>query len=304
MTAAASSLATSDLRDVDPARNPTPSLGAVAREQFTALGLALRPEMLALAGLMAVVGTLAVIAAGTDGKADFDLLDFVFPAFVLGLVAPLGVWKGEGPSRRSYLWSMPVPRPAQTLIRVGTGWLWVMLVVAVYLAWGMSVPLLTGGHIVLSDAWELALLEGAPAGTLIRDLGWHGHAWMWLLPFAGATVAYGAGSILPIASDHPWRWVAGLIMASFIVAAVREVGGDAGGGFDEAVWKLFYGEYGFMKLVTGSDLELLPPPDAGGVKGAMWSSTPDPRGWLTAVALWGAAPVVAVIGLAFRHQER
>jgi hypothetical protein len=301
MTASASTPAAADLREVDPGRNPTPSLGAVAREQLTAVGLALRPEMLALAGLMAVVGTLAVIAAGTDGKADFDLLDFVFPAFILGLIAPLGVWKGEGPSRRGYLWSMPVPRRALTLIRVGTGLPWLMLMVAVYLAWGMSVPLLTGGHIVLSEAWELALLEGAPAGTLIRDLGWHGHAWMWLLPFVGATVGYVAGSILPIATDHPWRWVAGLIMAAFLVVAVREVGGDFG--LDDAVWKLVYGEYCFMKLTTGSDLEMVPPPE-GGVNGAMWSSTPDPRGWLTAVALWAAAPAVAVLGLAFRHQER
>lgn len=279
-------------------------LGRLAREQFTATGIALRPEMIAMTALLCVVGGMALIIHGRGGgKADFDLLDFVYPALLLGALASLGVWKNEGPSRRAYMWAMPVPRSAQTLLRVAAGWGWVLLAVVAFLAWGISVALITGGHIVLSNAWELSLLEGTSAGTVVRDFGWHGHPWMWLLPFVGATVAYLAGSFLAVASDHPWRWIGALALASMLVVALGEAGGTVGP-LTDALNTLMNGAHGILKLLSGSALEshTLIVEGRGEVK--LWRHTPHLRGWLQTAILWGFPPLAAVVALSFRHQER
>lgn len=71
--------------------------------------------------------------------------------FIVGMLALLGgvvwavmVWHGEGPSRRSYHWSLPVSRPVHDLVRVGLGAAYLVGICAVLAGVGAVADSLNG----------------------------------------------------------------------------------------------------------------------------------------------------------------
>ncbi|MDQ6925818.1 MAG: hypothetical protein M3154_06245, partial [Candidatus Eremiobacteraeota bacterium] len=169
----------------------TPRARTVAIEQLRAVGVALRGGgiafLLALAAGFAFTVAMTLYYAGTPNMS----LAFTFapsmsaPTLVIALLLPFGVWRSEEPSQRAYHWSMPVPWSGHALAKLAGGWVWMMLAVAIYLAWfvllGAVVHLITGEPLRLGEA----------------------AAWWWLLPFTAATASYLFGSIALIGSNHP-----------------------------------------------------------------------------------------------------
>lgn len=282
--------------------HPVPSRGAVARENLRAVGQSVRLEIAAvLVLLLGLLVLMATLAPQGPGGVDYDVADMTWPVVLLGLFAPLAVWKHEEPSRRAYLWSLPVDRARHTLVRVWSGWAWLMALVATYVVWAMAVALVTGGHVVINRDWEALLLRELPPGSRIRDLTLAGHAWLWLTPFAGATTMYLFGTVVALLSNYPLRVFAGAWFALMVVMGVA----DAGGGvMDQMVERVgahvILGRYGFITHSTGviswrdgptDVLDGLPDPADGGT-------------WAVATLLWMGVGLAGVVLAARRYQER
>jgi hypothetical protein len=265
---------------VNPSSAPAaPRWPRVMREQFRTTGLAVRGEVLLVSTLLAVV-TLLTLSYHARGEAsgNFKLTDTGILAVVLGLFAPMAVWKGEAPARRSYLWAMPLDRSRHTLVKVFSGWAWLMALVAMLLLWELATPLLTGGGVGSG--------VGAPHGF---DLTLGGQPWMWLVPFTGATVASLAGSVVVISSDHPWRWFAGATLGVLLASLANVVA------VPRILFLTLFGRYGLQALLTGT---------ADRVTAAGAELVPDPRGWAVATLIWTGLALGGVLVAAHRYQER
>lgn len=273
--------------------HPLPSPGIVAREALRTVGQSVRLEIGAVLLLLLVV--MAVVAPREPGGADYSVAEMTWPVVILSIFAPLAVWKHEEPSRRAYLWSLPVDRARHTLVRVWSGWAWLMALVAVYVVWGMAVAVVSGGNIVINEGWETLLLRELPPGSRIRDLTLAGHPWVWLTPFAGATTMYLAGSIVALLSNYPLRVFAGAWFGVMVVMGMADV---SGGLVDQVVERagsqVILGRYGLLTHTTGvishGQATLAGQVNAGA--------------WAVATLLWTAPALAGVFLAARRYQER
>ncbi len=189
--------------------HPTPSTRTVAIEQFRAVGVAVRREGYFYVGALVLFAVLAISAAvrattmhhgGNDMGVGFSATGAI-PIIMVALLAPFAVWRSEDPARRAYHWSMPVARGPHTLLKLLSGWAWLMLAAIVYLLF-----------IVL-----LATIVPAISGQAMR-LG-DTAGWEWLVIFTGPTLAYLLISIAVIGSDHAWRWIGGVVFGYWILIA-------------------------------------------------------------------------------------
>lgn len=283
--------------------HPVPHRAAVAREALRAVGASVRLEMAAVVALMA--GLMAIILLGEAGAssrgADYDVAEMTWPVLLLGLFAPLAVWKSEEPARRAYMWSMPVDRFRHTLMKVASGWAWLMGLVALFVLWAISIPLLTGGHIVINPEWEAYMMRSRPAGSLIRDMTLAGHAWLWVVPFVTATVGYLVGTAIALVANYPLRVYAGVAFTLFVTMGVAE---SVDGTLEHVVNRIFQhamiGRFGLATQATGMLFRFDRPP----VPGSPVRDMPDLGAWLGATAVWGAAGLIATLLAARRYQER
>lgn len=289
--------------DAGGALHAAPRWAAVLRQQLRATGAAVRREA-AVAALLLLALSLPVVLthARTPGSAtDMQFAEVMLLAVLVGLFAPMAVWKGEEPSRRSYLWAMPVERSRHTLVKVLAGWAWLMAGVAAYVLWAVLVARLTRGELSLGDT-RLPLHPlpegGVPGPGDVFVHRWPVQGWQWLVPFVAATVAYLLGSIVVLASDHPWRWFAGITGAAVLVMGLGTAGAQ------QALTGLVEGRYGLELLATGGYSREVPvPTPAGGVAHA-GVFVPAPGAWRTAALLWTALALAGLLAAAFRRQER
>jgi hypothetical protein len=277
-----------------------PAWGAVARDALRTVGQSVRLEIGAV--LVLLVGLLVLMATVRPqgpGGADYDVADMTWPVVLLGLFAPLAVWKHDEPSRRAYLWSLPVDRAGHTLVRVWSGWAWLMALVATYVVWAMAVALVTGGHIVINRDVEALLLRELPPGSRIRDLTLGGHPWLWITPFVGATTMYLVGTVVALLSNYPLRVFAGLWFGLMVVMGVADA---SGGVMDQAVERvgaqLVLGRYGLITHSTG-----LVSHWKGGTNNGVWDQV-DGEAWIAATLLWTGTALAGVFLAARRYQER
>jgi hypothetical protein len=282
--------------------HPVPAWGAVAREALRTVGQSVRLEMAAvLVLLLGLLVLMATVAPQGPRGADYEVAEMVWPAVILGLFAPLAVWKHDEPSRRAYLWSLPVDRARHTLIRVWSGWAWLMAMVAAYVAWATVGALMTGGHIVINDDWEALLLRELPPGSRIRDLTLAGHPWLWLAPFAGATTMYLFGTVVALLSNYPLRVFAGAWFGLMVVMGLADA---SGGVMDQVVERVGVhvaaSRYGFVTHVTGIITRWDVPE---GVVNNLRDQV-DGGAWAFATLLWTGAALAGVIVAARRYQER
>lgn len=282
--------------------HPLPAPGAVAREALRTVGQSLRLEIGAvLVLLLGLLVLMATVRPQGPGGADYDVADMTWPVVLLSLFAPLAVWKHDEPSRRAYLWSMPVDRARHTLTRVWSGWAWLMALVAVYVVWAIGVALLTGGHVVINRDWETLLLRDLPAGSRIRDFSLAGHPWLWLTPFAGATTMYLLGTIVALLSNYPLRVFVGAWFGLMVVMGVADA---SGGGMEQVVERIasrvIISRYGLVTHATGvighgeGPMQRL-----GGLRDQV-----DAGVWAAATLLWMGSALAGVLLAARRHQER
>jgi hypothetical protein len=252
-----------------------PDPATVFREQVGTTGMSLRREMLALGGILGFVTTfiLAQWVRGRLGPGVELSPEGLAPLALLGFLAPLAVWKLDGPGRRGYLHAMPVDRVAHALSRVASGWVWLMAASAVYAGWLVGLSAATSG------------LEVSGRGT--------DAPWVWVAPYVGATVLYGFGSAIALVARHPWRWMAGGVVG-FAVVSTMASAMPALQPLVDLVQVLWSGRFGLFTVITGMI-------DHVWDYGERVRLIPDLPAWLASVAVWGTASLAAVLTAA-RHQ--
>ncbi|HEU0012063.1 MAG TPA: hypothetical protein VFQ45_00180 [Longimicrobium sp.] len=280
-----------------PASPRAPAWGAIAAEQVRAVGLGLRVELTLLALFLAGLTVLLNVTAYRTGeRINTDIPNVAIPLFMLALAAPLAIWKGEEPARRGYLWAMPVPRVEHSLAKVFAGWVWVMGIVVVMLLWVLAMAWATGGDLRLDRS--LGMLDGMPRGARVVAPAMEGYPWMWLVPFTGATVAYLAGSILALASNYPWRWIAGGVFAFMMTAMLMEMGGLM---IEELVEDVFRAA---ATVMLGTSDTVVSYVDARGAPLRAIQSAPDAARWAVSSLVALALALAGVLAAARRGEER
>jgi len=292
--------------------HPTPSPATVLREQFRAVGLALRIPILVAWGLLLLATLLAVADLRGAGMAiDFHPDQWLVPG-VTGLLLPLLLWPGEESFGAGFLWTLPVDRRRLALARVLAGWGWLMAAVALFVLWLLGLALLSGGSLlpretILVLPASYAPVPGGIDPAALRTAEWAATPWLWLFPFTGATGAYLLSSALLLGTRHPVRWLAGAALA---LLAANLVG--VAGGLDwlaslpaRLLGSLLGGPYGLDALLTGrtESLKVEALLTTGGTV-VVWRGLPDPGQSALATALWLAAGAIALGAAASRHRER
>lgn len=259
--------------------HPRPRWTGVAREQLlTVLGALRWQTVLGAAALAALTLVWAASRISSPGRPETVLFaELMIPLALIALFTPAEVWRGEQPSRRGYFWAMPVDRTRHTLLRVLGGWAWLMAAVAVFLLWMAAASWATGGTFSL----------GEPPVPV--------PAWRWLVPFAATTTLYLLGSIIPLASNYPWRWYGALALVSLLVAAL-------GADWSERVLHVLVpGPFGLETLLTGGGQAFADASVQGQVDTTRYASTP--AQWLSATALWMGVGLLGVIIAARLHRD-
>lgn len=267
--------------------HPVPERSAVVKEQIEAVSIALRNEQLVFLGTLAAIILLAIYGAlRSHGAHTNDTLEYgphaTIPMTLIALLLPFGVWRASDRARRAYDWTMPVAQSTHTIIRMLAGWLWLMIGVAIYLLVLVGVELM------------MVLIAGGSMAVTVP-------AWEWLVPFTSASIAYLLISIAVIGSEHPWRWIGGIIAAYLllllvfgaIVPELRELG--------RALQKVVDGYYGLTAAIFGNVQTRLPsvginPPVRPELIGRDNASY-----WLGATLIWGVLSIVGVWLAARRH---
>lgn len=132
-------------------------LRLVARRRLDVAGAAL-----VVAGLLVV--PLPIAGVGSPSAASLSAATAGAWAWILAL--PLvwpsaSAWRGEGPSARSYHWSLPVGRPVHQLLRLTAAGLLLLGAMATGLGLAWLAAGLTGGGVPLGDPLLLIRLGGA-----------------------------------------------------------------------------------------------------------------------------------------------
>ena len=291
--------------------HPTPHWQIALREQFHAVGLAVRREALVLGGLVVAFTGLAIWSylralGNPNHNVSFDFVPFVaLPLIFLGFLVPLSVWKGDEPFRRSYLWSMPTDRSRHTLLKSVNGWVWFMALIAAYLLWMLGLAAVTGSDIGVESStvfvgnWDA---PGEPSPEDFRRLRWVIPAWQWAVPFTAATIAYLLGSVVAIASDHPWRWFGGILIGMLLLTGVADAAELPW--LERATHGIFEGPYGLGTTFSGTREVAESYTNAAGQTVQRGMMRPVFGLWFGSTLLWLALGTAGVLAAAFRHQER
>ena len=272
---------------------------AVWVEQLRAVGLAIRREGV-LAALVLALGSLALIAFARlpvlqaivneeMGELVFDPGEppWGFFAVLAALLLPLVVWKGERRFGDHPLWSMPVDHRRHALLKVATGWVWLMAIVGAALGWVALTVLASGGSLGVSEVRLLVLdAGGAIAGTpgAVESVNWTTPWWEWAFPFTSATAAYLVASTLWLATARPVFWAAGLWVAGALVLGIGDVW-DVGW-FDRAA-ELVAWYAGGDSFTRG-----MPLPTGGR---EVWTLLPTAQMWMALSALWISVGLAGVL---------
>lgn len=270
--------------------HPTPSSRTIAIEQFRAVGLALRNEGIFFVCALVVLGALMIAGAvnfaqshqspGSHMGFRYDAAGAI-PMFLVGLLVPFGVWKSEDPSRRAYHWSMPVARGPHTVMKLMSGWAWLMIATVLYLLF------------IVVTASSVGMITGDPV--------WMGSApaWEWMVAFTAPTLGYLLTSVPVIGSDHPWRWIGGVLIGyGVLIAMLKSFGMDS---VATAINTISGGRYGLDAALFGSTREGQRGITVGITResvSALMMST-----WLVAMPLWIIASAAAATIASYRHRE-
>ena len=278
--------------------HPTPSDGTIATEEFRAVRLALRTEMIFFIAALLLFAALVIGSAirfvhtheepASRMGFRYDTAGAI-PMFLVGLLIPFGVWRSEDPSRRAYHWSMPVARGPHTIMKLLAGWGWLMIGTAVYLLFIVGIATAVGG------------ITGEPA--------WDGTtpAWAWIAAFTTPTIGYLLTSIAVIGSDHPWRWIGGILIGYGVLMGVFKSFGMED--LAIALKTISDGRLGIQTALFGTITDAARTMVVGGGGAAHQRMTIEMADslkmstWILAMPLWIIASAIAVTIASYRHRE-
>jgi hypothetical protein len=290
---------------------PLPRWAPIAREQFLVLSVALRREAIAFVLILLALSLLlgweyARAAARGQAPGQWTLVPFsYFAAVFIGVFAPVAIWKGDEPARRGYHWAMPVDSWRHSLVKASGGWIWMLAAVLVFAAWLTALGWLTGGEFGVQRAGNLGAeaIAAMPPADQARAT-WQAPGWQWITPLTGATVAYLFATALVLFSDHPWRWIVGLVTGLFVLMAFAGAAGPTW--MRTLLEQVVLGRWGLVPALTGG----VPVRETfewtsgrGTHSHTMDVLRPDLVAWIGATLLWlgiGAGLTM----LAARKQER
>ena len=293
-----------------------PSASGVLAEQLRVAGLALRGPGIA-AAIAAALGTLAISAEILRGDEviDFHPERWVLPG-VLGLVLPMGVWKGERRFDGGFLWALPVEHSRHARAKVTAGWIWLMAVVALFVLWQLALALASGGNVLgeqvvrVIDPGDVPINGGIDAAN-VQTMRWSPDPLLWLVPFTSATVTYAGASALMLGVRQPLRWVGGALLCVILLAGLADFIGQLANSprliFAPSVVAsaFFHGEYGLAAMLTGSrDLLHVQRMIPGGETVLVSKALPTVARWGGATLLWGGIVAAALLAAIARHRER
>ncbi|MBI4545457.1 MAG: hypothetical protein HY703_09695 [Gemmatimonadetes bacterium] len=248
-----------------------PGIGTSFGQQAWLLGVSGRWVYLTL-GLLTVLMLVGLAAVPPDAPETFITALFAVP---FGAFWAVMVWQGEGPSRRTYHWSLPVPRPAHDLARVTGG--------ALYLL---------GAYAVLAGTGALA---ASAQGTWGRFAAIGPEAWASF--FVAPLIVYLLTTSLVLWSEYAvTRWVIGTVTGFSLLAAILASWGYSM--LAEVIQRLLFGDsLGFdAALFTGTLREVFGSPERAG------TAPSDP--WWPAAALWLAVGLaLTVFTAAYRPDD-
>lgn len=294
------------------ALHSTPRPGDVLREQVLAVGFALRRPAAVASALAALVTVLVTADLVRSGEAiGFHPEDQMLPG-VLGMLLPIGVWRGEERFGASFLWTLPVDRRLHALAKVFGGWVWLMAAVALFVLWQLALTLLSGGSAFAEETLRLLPFfslpgSGALDAATLQTVRRAPEPLLWIVPFTAATGTYVLASALALGVRRPLEWVLGVGLAFFLVFAA--------GGVTHTAWladapgrllePLVFGPHGLDTLLTARTESLKTEATlTTGERVVVWRALPDLGRWATATLLWSGAGFAALWVAASRHGER
>jgi len=289
-----------------------PRFGHVIREQFKAAALSLHLPAIGVAALTAIVTMLAFsdFVRGKGGVEFAPELSMI-PAFA-GLLLPIAVWQSEKRFGPGFFWTLPVDRTRHALAKVFSGWLLLMVAVALFVVWLLILALITKGNITSDEIIRLLPSTDFPRPrtldpSMLRTIRWVPPPVLWIVPFTAATGAYAFASALALGLRYPFRWIIGLIAGVFLLAAVSHGMGSEGieAAAGRMVESLFFGRYGIDALLTARTESLKTVVElSNGQTVTAWRGLPVISEWVTATLLWTGFAVAALAAALARHRER
>jgi len=290
----------------------TPRLREVLRAQIRAVALSLRLPLQVTAALASVATVLVIGERVTGGgRVDFAPELSMVPG-VVGMLFPIGVWRGEDRFGSGFLWTLPVDRSRHALVKVTAGWACLMAAVAFFVIWFLLLALLTGGNILGAQTLQLlpsadVPVAGTLAPTMLRAVRWSPTPLLWLVPFTAATGMYVLSSALALATRYPWRWLIGLFLAALLASAIGSAGHVDWLRLGLArVFKSFHeGTYGLDALLSAraESLKTLATLSNGETVN-VWRGLPDIGHWAAATLLWTGVGALTLAAALARHRER
>ena len=290
-----------------------PRLSQVIREQFKVTALSLRIPALALAGLATVTAGLAFadFLRGRGGVEFAPALSMI-PAFA-GALLPIAVWQHERRFGPGFFWTLPVDRVRHALAKVFAGWLLLMIAVAAFLVWLLTLALITKGNITGDEMIQLLPTETYPPDgridpSMLRTVRWVPQPVFWLVPFFAATGVYSLASAIALGLRYPFRWIIGIVGGGFLLAAVSHgMGSDTMDLLASRVLEgVLFGQYGLDGLLSArsESLKTLVKLTTTDEYVTVWRGLPGIKDWIVATLLWTGLGVAGFAAAVFRHRER
>ncbi|MEO6327004.1 MAG: hypothetical protein ABIQ65_20460 [Thermoanaerobaculia bacterium] len=275
--------------------------------------IALRTPALVGVALLAVASLVALPTIARGGPLRINGWPTWMPG-TMGALLPIVVWGRDERFGPGFLWTLPVNRHRQALIKVAAGWMWLMVGVVAFLSWLLIMTGITGEH-VLPEALHII---GSPAAAIekvdsaaLQTVPWNPGPLMWVVPFAGATTCYLLGSALMLGTKHPLRWVLGVGLLGVLTAMVGEPVGTQFGmtwlvGAPGRLIELVVGSrFGLDAVLTARNLSLsVTATLTTGSPMRVWWSVPDLTDWAVATLLWTTSGALSLWAAVSRHGER
>lgn len=276
-----------------------------ALEQMRVVGLAIRRETLLLCGAMvafATVGPYLEEFSTPQNPLIVDPSDLGYLAILVALVAPIGVWKGERFFGESPLWMAPVDQALHARLKIFSGWVWLMAVIAFGYAVIVVTILAVGGSIGADETRLLATdVAAARAGAteVLVPTAWSTQLWQWTLPFTAATPVYLAASAFLVGLRRPVIWGAGIWIGLITLGEFSD-----SERLPMVAWVINGLVYLFDMLGTGgTQTAQISVPVAPGEWTRAWAGLPTAGPWVSATVGWLALAILAVWAATRRSRE-